>query len=208
MPQPWLDRAGQFVDSDQSQPVYSWFGHRQARRTRDPISAPHPNWLAPSLVPVHLVCGPPASGKSTFVREHARPGDLILDFDQIVNSLTGLPHTRAWDRDTWLRPAMAVRNARLAALAKPGPDGDPPWPQAWFIVHEPMAAGRVWWRKALGKGVTYVLPTSPALCRARVAADAERRAVAAFQHQGIDNWWKQYTPAQGDTVVGTTKAAA
>lgn len=32
---------------------------------------------------VILVTGPPAAGKSTFVRQHAKPGDLILDADEL-----------------------------------------------------------------------------------------------------------------------------
>lgn len=33
---------------------------------------------------VTVVCGPPCSGKTTWVREHARPGDLIVDYDDIA----------------------------------------------------------------------------------------------------------------------------
>lgn len=32
---------------------------------------------------MHIVCGPPASGKSTYVRENAHSGDLVVDFDEI-----------------------------------------------------------------------------------------------------------------------------
>jgi hypothetical protein len=34
------------------------------------------------------VLGPPASGKSTWVREHAKPGDITIDYDAIANILT------------------------------------------------------------------------------------------------------------------------
>lgn len=36
---------------------------------------------------VTLVCGPPCSGKSTYVDQHAQPGDLIVDYDLIAQSL-------------------------------------------------------------------------------------------------------------------------
>lgn len=44
---------------------------------------------------IYLVLGPPASGKSTWVREHAQPGDITIDYDAIANVLTpsnGKPH--------------------------------------------------------------------------------------------------------------------
>lgn len=32
--------------------------------------------------------GPPAGGKSTWVREHAQPGDITIDYDALANALT------------------------------------------------------------------------------------------------------------------------
>lgn len=36
---------------------------------------------------VTVVCGPPCAGKTTWVREHAQPGDLIVDYDDIARRL-------------------------------------------------------------------------------------------------------------------------
>lgn len=44
---------------------------------------------------LYLVLGPPASGKSTWVRERAQPGDITIDYDALANVLTpsnGKPH--------------------------------------------------------------------------------------------------------------------
>src|SRR5262245_16942051 len=38
-----------------------------------------PNDVKVSGIPVHLVCGAPGSGKTTFVRERAKPGDIVID---------------------------------------------------------------------------------------------------------------------------------
>ncbi|AOT25821.1 polynucleotide kinase [Mycobacterium phage Tortellini] len=47
---------------------------------------------------LYLVLGPPASGKSTWVKQHAKPGDVIIDYDALANVLTppdGKPHKHA-----------------------------------------------------------------------------------------------------------------
>lgn len=38
---------------------------------------------------IRVVTGPPASGKSTFVRTHRQPGDVTIDFDTLANELAG-----------------------------------------------------------------------------------------------------------------------
>lgn len=35
-----------------------------------------------------VVTGPPAAGKSTWVRAHAKIGDIVIDYDQLANALT------------------------------------------------------------------------------------------------------------------------
>jgi len=190
-----LDRGGQFVDSDTPPPpVYSWFGPR--RSVPNTASRSHPAWLAPSLVPVHLVCGPPAAGKSVFVAQRVSPAELVIDLDLIAAGLHGKPGNRGWDRTLWLQPALARRNCMLDNLSRPGP-----WQAAWFIVGEPQALARQWWRTQLGPGITYVLATPPAVCHARIDADQDRSAIRDRQRSVVADWWRRYRPAPGDTVI-------
>lgn len=65
---------------------------------------------------VTVVTGPPCSGKSTYVRTHAQPGDIVIDFDvmaQAFGSPVAHDHTSATRHVT----IQARRAAITAALA-------------------------------------------------------------------------------------------
>lgn len=84
---------------------------------------------------ITLVMGPPAAGKNTYVQQHARPGDLIVDYDAIATSLGANPHQRGQD----LHPAvMAARNAILRQLRR----GQTGATRAWILSANPDADRR------------------------------------------------------------------
>jgi hypothetical protein len=63
---------------------------------------------------VYVVTGPPASGKTTWVREHAKPGDITIDYDDLVSALAP-----GVERDPLAQPthvAAVVGAARDAAI--------------------------------------------------------------------------------------------
>lgn len=152
------------------------------------LSATHPEWIGRSIIPVHLVCGAPGSGKTTFVKQHADAGDLILDLDWIIAELSGDTSHGAWDRRQWLDAALARRNQRLDALSRLSQ-----WQQAWLIVGEPTAQRRQWWRSKLGPGQTYVLLTPIADCLDRIDADESRRKIAVQHSDAARRWWSAYS---------------
>src|SRR5690606_13751161 len=59
---------------------------------------------------VVLVCGPPAAGKSTWVADHAEPGDRVVDLDQICR--------RLGSKDPHQHPQHILDQARRARLAE------------------------------------------------------------------------------------------
>lgn len=152
-----------------------------------------PDWLKPSTIPLTIVCGPPASGKSTYVARRAGRNDLVIDLDVIASRLSGGP-LHAWDRERWLHPAMFQRNNLLGSLARPTS-----YRKAWFIVAEPTAERRKWWADHLKPDAIVVIETPEAQCIANAAKDADRdqRRTA----QAIASWWASYTRRAGDIIA-------
>lgn len=63
---------------------------------------------------LYVVTGPPASGKTTWVREHAKPGDVVVDYDLIAGALSGPGSATTHDHRGALR--LVTFRARSAAI--------------------------------------------------------------------------------------------
>ena len=90
-------------------------------------------WQAVMVKPrcnLTLIVGPPCSGKTTYVREHMEPGDLVIDYDAIAQAL-GSPSTH--DHPASLHPfILAARDALLDRMTRQHDA-----PRAWLIKCEP-----------------------------------------------------------------------
>ncbi|MER7076620.1 hypothetical protein [Saccharopolyspora kobensis] len=85
-----------------------------------------------TLTPVTVIAGPPCAGKTTYARTHARPGELVVDFDLLAAAL-GSPDSH--DHPEALKPfAVEAREAVLARLRRPSHLG-----RAWITTtsHNP-----------------------------------------------------------------------
>lgn len=161
-----------------------------------------PAWFRRAHVPLTVVCGPPGAGKSTYVRENAGPGDLIICFDQLAVELLGGAGRIRPQADlsaSQIADVLRVRNERLGDLMRAKAKAK--WPAAWLIVSEPNPQDRTWWAETTGASIV-VLATPPDECRRRIAADA-----AAGDQRGakvsalVDAWWRAYAPARCDRSV-------
>lgn len=130
------------------------------------------------------------AGKSTYVEQHAKPGDVILDYDEIAREL-GSP-------DPWDHPkdigyaAEAEMQRRLAALPA---DRD-----AWIVR---CAPGPERDRLAATLGAEVVLLDVPAEeAKARAARDGRPPWTA----DAIDRWWRIHTKNHPDMGVSATAA--
>jgi 5-methylcytosine-specific restriction protein A len=135
-----------------------------------------------------LICGPPAAGKSTYVRDNAAPADIIIDLDAIARQL-GMGRYRPDSA----RPLLLERNRRLAALAH-----EPSSRTAWVIITAPRKRTRQWWCSALGVAsgdIILLIPTRSELYR-RVQTDPERQQMIGEQMMLIDRWFAREIGAQ------------
>lgn len=130
---------------------------------------------------VMLVCGPPAAGKSTYVKAHASPVDLVIDLDLIARE-------RGYGRDRSAADVALLleeRNRRLRALAK-----QPPERVAWVIVGAPSPSLRQWWCEALAVrpgDLVVLIPSREELSR-RIRNDPDRRHVRELHNALVDKW--------------------
>lgn len=148
-----------------------------AEDTAHHAASNHPDWLTPSAVPLTIVCGPPCSGKTTYIAQRAKPGDVVIDVDTIVAKLSpGYVHWTGGLTSQLLNKAIRVRNAMLGSLAtrKTG--------RAWFIVAAPTQSERQWWRSKLG-GEIILLHPGVAECKRRAVSRGTPNAAA-----GVDAW--------------------
>lgn len=156
----------------------------------------HPEWFRPMFVPLTIVCGPPASGKTSYVASHKGPRDLVFDLDAIATELHRKPMSKL-DGEQRIQ-CLKARNERMANLmwAKARGTCD----RAWLIVSEPSAAKREWWDETLKPEQIIVMATPAETCIARAKADT-RQARSRNVDQTIRKWWSEYTPRANEIIV-------
>jgi 5-methylcytosine-specific restriction endonuclease McrA len=157
-----------------------------------------PSWLKPSLIPLTIVCGPPAAGKSTLVKERMAAHDLVIDLDDIIETLS-LRHRYHWGRSNWITKALRYRNNLLGALSKKRYTN-----AAWLIVGAPLATERSRWSQLLVPQDVVVVETAATVCIDRIRRDESRTGVAQSQINAVWSWWNHYSPTVGDKGIKIT----
>lgn len=145
---------------------------------------------------VTLVCGPPCSGKTTYVDRHAADGDVIACHDREARragsrrSHDHLDTHRASAERAW---QMLVRDIAAA------PDG-----RAWVIRCAPGGVER----QALAERLraAEVLLLMPPMAATLRRAELDKRSRRTFGL--IRGWYERYTPAPMDTVLQAQRPAS
>lgn len=158
-----------------------------------------PFGLTRSAIPVTIVAGPPASGKTTFARAAAGPDDVIIDFDDFLRAVGGRP----WDTDrAKVQEAFRLRNAAIRSLSTRRTG------RAWLILTAPSGAERRAWANALSRTTFEILAVDADTCKDRVSKDTTRAHAAQRMFDTIDKWWATYAAERGPTASSKRKSDA
>jgi predicted kinase len=145
----------------------------------------------------HIVCGPPGSGKTGYVEQQRKWGDVIVDVDALYQAISGLP---CYEKPkSLLDLVLSLRNALLTLL----PRYQDRFYNAWIITGGARLESRT--RLALrydACGVrVHVLEVSPGECLRRIGHDPRRADKVREWQELVHKWWREYEPDESDDVV-------
>lgn len=146
-------------------------------------AANHPEWLKPSRARLRMIGGPPCAGKSTAVALAANEGDLVIDLDDIGESLQP-GFARRWTPQL-LDRAIRTRNALLGSLARMRKAD-----RAFFIVSAPTSGEWAWWQDKLKPEHAARLDPGLDEClkRARLRGPDQVRVVKDWYDRSREPW--------------------
>lgn len=139
-----------------------------------------------------VITGPPGSGKTTYVNERLRPGDVVIDLDRITPAISATASRK--ERKYLMRVVWEMRDAAIAHISKARDI-----PRVYVIEGAPTRARRDTLRELLGATVI-VLELPRAQCMKRIKKAKERDTVTDWQ-AAVDLWWSKYEPSSLDTVI-------
>lgn len=135
---------------------------------------------------IFLVYGSPMSGKSTYVKTVAEPGDLIVDINNIWEciSVNGVHANKVKS------VVFTVRDRLLEAvkhrLGK--------WDNCYIIGGYPLISERERLCKELGAREIFIdTPKEVCMERLKVSEDRDQEEYKKF----IEDWWRKYSPPVG-----------
>ena len=136
-----------------------------------------------------VVTGPPAAGKTTFVEQHARPGDVTIDMDRIARALMPVPPEQTHEYPDHVRHiAIAARKAAVRRATRLRERVT-----VWLIHALPTPEDMAEYR-AFGWRIESIDPG-----RAVVEQRARTmRPAAMMQH--VERWYHEHEPTPAPTV--------
>ena len=148
------------------------------------INLATPDGLRPSAIPLTILFGPPAAGKTTLGNKIAEEtGAFVIDLDNFFKAgAKTLPE------------AMTMRNRVLESLST-RTEGS-----AVLLVGAAAATERTWWRKTLKPQTTILVMCSKETSMQRSQSRDPKKRLRTIQ--GLAAWWSKYT--RDDTVIHRT----
>ncbi len=118
-----------------------------------------PEWLPVSTRPFIVVCGRPAAGKSTYVSERLKPGDLVVDLDLMAEEIGRQLHTFSPQERHGL---VRMRNQRIASYINGEINGN----KCYIVTVAGSPSQREFW-KARGAEII-IIDTPVDICQRRI----------------------------------------
>lgn len=148
-----------------------------------------PGWISNPGIPILIISGPPAAGKTTYANKIATDGDIVIDLDEIANRvLDNQGSYHDWDRGK-IGEVLQVRNQILSDLSGYG--------AAYIILTVPKVKDRRWWIDKMG-ALSIVLETPIEMCIKRLQ---ERGGVTRTAEGIAAGWWKDYERMEHETII-------
>lgn len=145
-----------------------------------------PDEIGCSAIPVIVVCGPPAAGKSTYVESQKAADDIVIDMDVFISRLNG----EKWEtRPEIVSKAFRMRDDVLRSLAyrKSG--------RAWFPITAADPDERAAWLRALGKLAEIVIVAPPKeQVISQMKSDPRRSRRWDEMTKEIERWYRLNPP--------------
>ena len=135
---------------------------------------------------VYLVYGPPLSGKTTFVNSNMQYGDLVLDQDNLYESISGQPR---YIRPEEITPVVfGIRKEIEEAIAMRRGS----WVTAYVIGSYPSSLERRRILNKLGAEEIFIEATKEE-CLERLEKDESRKEVKDEWKNFIEQWFYDYS---------------
>lgn len=146
------------------------------------------NKLGYSIRQVFIVYGAPLSGKTTFVKDNANEGDLIIDIDSIWQCVSGLPR---YNKPNRLKAIVfKVRDSLIECVKyRYGK-----WDNCYIIGGYPLQSERERLIKELGAREVFI-DASQSECMARLESIDDGRDRDEWARY-IADWFARYTPPE------------
>ena len=146
------------------------------------------NKLGYSIRQVFIVYGAPLSGKTTFVKDNANVGDLIIDIDSIWQCVSGLPR---YNKPNRLKAIVfKVRDSLIECVKyRYGK-----WDNCYIIGGYPLQSERERLIKELGAREVFI-NASQSECMARLESIDDGRDHDEWARY-IADWFARYTPPE------------
>lgn len=143
---------------------------------------------------VIVICGSPGSGKSTYVENNMKDGDIRIDLDYIFQALSGLPlfhkPKNNYCKSSMFSIVMKVYDVLLSELEKNRNV------RAWIITSQTNRQKREELKNRFNAKVI-VLETPKEECIYRLKNDMRRDDGTDWQ-EVIEKWWLMYEPNEDE----------